>query len=210
MVKVLCTHESHRYLGHVLSLSPEYRYQHELQNRLWQVWFAFHDHKHKFLGHDVLVQLRLKLFDTYASSTIVFDLSTPPVLQFQFNELDLLQYIILRHIVGWRRTTNEPWNDTTRRMNQRPTQEIINITVDIDPWYSQKINGTTFRIYSTDTLYSGQENYWRLISHIIMIHLQLFIHIGILDAHIYDGTIVSENSVVVDSQISLIYTDLKS
>ena len=39
-----------------------------------------------------------------------------------YSKLDIVQWNILRHIIGWRRTDGDDWKDTMKRLNDRLEQ----------------------------------------------------------------------------------------
>lgn len=118
-VRVLHDHESHRYLGRLLSLSPSNRVQIELQNRKNHAWASFHKHKKIILNTHVSLAKRLQFFDMCVSPSMMFALISLPLTRAQIDTLDVLQRKMLRRIVGWRRVEGEPWDDTMRRMRHR-------------------------------------------------------------------------------------------
>ena len=118
-VRILQVDSYHRYLGRLLSLSYEKRTFTEFDHRKKQAWKVFYKHKKVLFNAHVSLRRRLYFFDVCVTPVILFSLSVLPVSKSKIKELDRLQRKMLRRIIGWRRTPNEDWHDTMKRMNDR-------------------------------------------------------------------------------------------
>ena len=63
LVEILHPQQSHKYLGRLISMSPELRGTIEFNHRKQQAWAAFHKHKHILLNQNISVKKRLKFFE---------------------------------------------------------------------------------------------------------------------------------------------------
>ena len=71
------------------------------------------------LNKKVPVKLRLRLFDTVVTPTVIYSLSTTPLTTAQLAKLDAVQRKMLRRIIGWIRFDDEEWETTGQRMKAR-------------------------------------------------------------------------------------------
>lgn len=80
----------------------------------------------------VSIQLRLKLFDTVVSPTILYGLATLPLSASLLEDLEIVQREMLRKIVGWVRIGDESWETTMSRMKDRVHRALLQRPVI--PW----------------------------------------------------------------------------
>ena len=118
-VEVIKSGSSHKYLGKSLPGDLSRRGQRNLDHRLSCAWFRFHELQHTLCNRKIPVHLRLKLFDSVVSPTVLYSLSTTPLTATQCERLDGVQRKMLRRIVGWVRIDDEGWDVTGHRMKQR-------------------------------------------------------------------------------------------
>eukprot|EP00929_Paragymnodinium_shiwhaense_P046346 TRINITY_DN23593_c0_g1_i6.p1 TRINITY_DN23593_c0_g1~~TRINITY_DN23593_c0_g1_i6.p1 ORF type:complete len:196 (+),score=11.73 TRINITY_DN23593_c0_g1_i6:290-877(+) len=118
-VELVRSGSSHKYLGKVLPGDLSNRGQRNFNHRLSCAWLRFHQLQTALLNRKIPVHLRIKLFDSVVSPTVLYSLSTTPLTQTQLAKLDAVQRKMLRRIVGWVREDDEAWNATGSRMKKR-------------------------------------------------------------------------------------------
>ena len=119
MINVLSSMESHKYLGRLITLNPAMRVTVELKNRINAGWHKFHEHRQWLCNHHVHIGLRLRLFDAVVTPSILFGGAVLPLSENDLKRLNIVQRRMLRSMIGWRRFTDEPWEETMRRMKRR-------------------------------------------------------------------------------------------
>ena len=119
LVTVLGNNETHRYLGRLLCGDLSDRAATEIKNRLQNSWYKFSQHSRTLTNRNISIKLRLKLFDSVITPSILFGLAALPVTQAYLDKVDATQRKMMRQIVGWVRNPGEPWNITMQRMNDR-------------------------------------------------------------------------------------------
>ena len=75
MVEIIQEHSHHKYLGKYLSGETAFRGNIEVNHRIQCAWFKFGQHRDVLCNKNVSIQLRLKLFDTTVTPTILFGLA---------------------------------------------------------------------------------------------------------------------------------------
>ena len=115
-VEVLHKNGSHKYLGKMLNGDLRQRSSRNLSHRLQCGWLKFHNLQPTLLNRKIPVHLRLKLFDTCVSPTVVYSLSSTALTQSQLHKLDATQRIMMRRIIGWQHFDEETWEQTGHRM----------------------------------------------------------------------------------------------
>ena len=91
---------NHKYLGKKLSGDPRKRAMVDIQHRSQIAWMKFNEHRDTLLNRHVSLRLRLKLFDSVITPTIVFGLMTCPLTSHQLQKLEVVRNRMLRSIVG--------------------------------------------------------------------------------------------------------------
>ena len=119
MVAILHGEMTHKYLGRKFPGNLNSRTEVEFMYRIQCAWGKFHQHKMILLNKHVSLRLGLKLFHATVSPTAMFGLASLPLTQRFLHKLDVVQWRMLRSIVGWVRIPDEPSENTMRRMNQR-------------------------------------------------------------------------------------------
>ena len=79
MLQVLGKDESHRYLGRMLNLDTEKRVEIEFRNRVQVCLMKFQKQRYISINPDIPIRLRMKLFDTICSPTILFGFAVLPL-----------------------------------------------------------------------------------------------------------------------------------
>ena len=108
------------------------RGQCNLEHRISLSWMKFQNLSQVLTNQNVPVHLRLRLFDSIVSPTLMYSLATSPLTSGQLERLDATQRRMLRRIVGWVRLEDEAWERTGSRMKQR-LQAALN-KCPVKPW----------------------------------------------------------------------------
>ena len=99
LVKVLRPDDHHRYLGRHICMSPNERLMIEFRYRKQQAWPAFHKHKRTLLESKMSLRSRLRYFDAFVVSAMLFALSVFPVTMKMLTGMATLQRKMMRRIV---------------------------------------------------------------------------------------------------------------
>ena len=67
----------------------------------------------------VSIKLRLKLFESVVSSTLLYGLETAPLTQSLLSRIDVVQRVMLRRIIGWVCYNDDTWEERGRRMAEK-------------------------------------------------------------------------------------------
>ena len=103
-----------------------------MNHRLSCGWFKHHSVQHPSLNRKIPTHLRLKLFDSVVSSTVLYSLASTPLTATQKQKLDTTQRKMLRRIVGWVRHSEEDWHSTGARMKAKMDAAMAHLPVK--PW----------------------------------------------------------------------------
>ena len=122
--------DQHPYFGRLLCGNLRERAAVEYSHRIRVAWHEFHLHRQRLLNKHVSLKNRLKLFQAVVTPAVLYGLSTLPLFDKQFADLDVVQRGMLRSIVGWRRVDSEEWVVTMRRMNSRVFYATPNTQLD--------------------------------------------------------------------------------
>jgi len=106
-------------LGRRLCGNLRQRSQTEFENRIKAAWAKFHKHRTTLMNKNVASHLRLKLFQSAVSPTVLFGLSSLPLTRAQLDQLDAVQRRMLRSVVGWAPLIGQDWESAMRRTNAR-------------------------------------------------------------------------------------------
>ena len=98
-----------KYSGKKLSGDPRQRAMVDLKHRSQIPWMKFDEHKDTLLNRHVSVRLRLTLFDSVITPTILFGLLTSPSTSSQLQTLEVVRNRMLRSIVGWVPLVDHDW-----------------------------------------------------------------------------------------------------
>ena len=91
----------------------------EVQHRIKIAWMTFGRHSKTFCYKNISIKLRLKLFDSVVSPSLLFGLAVLPLRVSCIEKLNVVQRKMMRKNVGWVRISEEPWGNTMRRMALR-------------------------------------------------------------------------------------------
>ena len=79
MVEIIQASESHKYLGRFLSGEVVFREKTEVNHRIQCAWYKFSQHSSTLCNRNISIKLRLKLFDSVITPTILFGLAILPL-----------------------------------------------------------------------------------------------------------------------------------
>ena len=91
----------------------------EVQHRIKVAWMKFGQHSKTLCNKNISIKLRLRLFDSTVSPSLLFGLAVLPLQALCMEKLNIVQRKMMRKIVGWVRLPEEPWENTMRRMSAR-------------------------------------------------------------------------------------------
>ena len=130
-VEVIKTGSSHKYLGKSLPGDLASRGQRNLDHRLACAWMRFHEMGHTLMNHKIPVNLRLRLFNSVVSPTVLYSLSTTPLTSSQLERLDGVQRKMMRRIVGWVRHDEKDRHDAGHRTTEKLNNACDNARVAV-------------------------------------------------------------------------------
>ena len=90
-----------------------------LEHRLSCGWLKFNTLAPTLLNRKIDLKLRLRLFHSCVSPSVLYSLATTPLTSAQVEKLNATQRIMLRKIVGWVRWDEESWHEIGHRMKKR-------------------------------------------------------------------------------------------
>ena len=108
LVAIVQDADSHRYLGRSIPGDLFNRAAIEIKHRLQAAWYKFSQHSKTLTNRNTSVKLRLNLFDSVVTPTILFGLIALPLYQTYIDKINVAQRKMLRNIVGWVRLIDEP------------------------------------------------------------------------------------------------------
>ena len=136
LVEVLDGQVSHKYLGRQIPGDVRSRNNVEVAHRIKCAWARFSQHRDAALtDKNIGLRSRLRLFAAVVSPCVLFGLAACALTGVQVESLDTVQRRMLRLIVGWVRTGEEPWADTMRRMRDRVARAMH--IFPVEPWSTQ-------------------------------------------------------------------------
>ena len=111
----------------------------DIQHRSQIAWMKFNEHRDTLLNRHVSLRLRLKLFDSVITPTIVLGLLTCPLTSNQLQKLEVVRNRMLRSIVGWAPLVDNDWHALMQKMNKNleNAQQIYNVR----PWTERLLVG---------------------------------------------------------------------
>ena len=91
-----------------------------VDHRLACAWMKYRSLQHALEDKYVSIKLRLKLFESVVSSTLLYGLETAPLTQSLLNRIDVVQRVMLRRMIGWVCYNGEDsWEERGRRMAEK-------------------------------------------------------------------------------------------
>ena len=112
--------DKHKYLGRSFTGNTHRRGEEDLEYRIQCAWAKFHQFNHILTDKATPTTLRLKLFQSLISPTILYSLETCAFSMKMEERLDIIQRKMLRKIIGWPYyyTTNS-WEEAGHQMKLR-------------------------------------------------------------------------------------------
>ena len=110
---------THKYLGRKCPGDLQTRAQVALISRLQMAWSKYAQLKPSLTNRHVNLRVRLRLFDTVVSPTVLYGLETTPLTSKHYYRLDVTMRKMLRNIVGWVHESSETCEEVGRRMKSR-------------------------------------------------------------------------------------------
>ena len=139
MIETLHGAETHAYLGGLLGENVTNQNAVEPTHHIRVAWERFCVHRQTLQNKHVSIRNRMGLFGIVVSPAVLYRFSSMALTGKQLLDLDRVQRRMLRSIVGWRRSADEEWSDTMRRiaMHQHFVPTGHNISNDINSYWCQ-------------------------------------------------------------------------
>ena len=125
MVEVLGANGKHRFLERYLCGNLDNRVPIEVQHRIQVAWMKFGQHSKTLCNKNISIKLRMRLFDSVVSPSLLFGLAILPLQASCVEKLNVVQRKMMRKVVGWVRIPDEPWEQTMRRMGTRVNNAVV-------------------------------------------------------------------------------------
>ncbi|CAK0811480.1 unnamed protein product [Prorocentrum cordatum] len=119
MVEVVKHAGKHEYLGRLLSGDLRMRGKCNLEHRMKCAWLKYHQLADAMQKRHIPIALRLRLFDSMVTPSVLCSLNTAPLTQKDLDELGAPQRKVSRRVVGWVRLEEEARQLTGHRMKRR-------------------------------------------------------------------------------------------
>ncbi|CAK0905169.1 unnamed protein product [Prorocentrum cordatum] len=117
MVEVVKHAGTHKYFGRLLSGDLRMRGKCNLEHRMKCAWLEDNQFADAMQNRNIPITLRLRLFDSLETPSVLHSLTTSPLTQKDLDKLDALQMKLLRRIVGWV-LLEEAWQLTGHRIKR--------------------------------------------------------------------------------------------
>ena len=118
-MEVLRGDASHKYLGKKICGDLHERAATDVNARIAASWAKWAQHRQTLVNQNISLKLRLRLFASVISPTATYGLHCATLSRAQGQKLDTTMRKMLRTVVGWRRSSDEEWAQTMRRMRVR-------------------------------------------------------------------------------------------
>ena len=118
MIEMIRANQCHKYLGTSLQGDLRYRAKSNIAYRTKCAWSKFHLFYSSLTSKHVPTSLRLRLFNSVITPTILYGLTTCPLTKHDYDQLAVLQRKMLRQIIGWTKLPDDEWDDVYRRIRQ--------------------------------------------------------------------------------------------
>ena len=123
-IKVMGSDDKHKYLGREFPGDPHRRGLVALEYRIQCAWSKFRTFEYILTDKHVPMSLRLKLFDTMVTPTILYSLDTCPFTATLENRLDVIQRKMLRKMMGWIQCSEMTWQEIGHQRKIRLEQHL--------------------------------------------------------------------------------------
>ena len=137
-IEIVSKHGKHKYLGRCFTGDLRTRSKAAIDYRISCAWMKFRQLQHTLLDKFVDIKLRLKLFESVISPTLLYSLDTCPLTVLQNERLDVVQRVMLRRIIGWINYSGMTWEESGSVM-ERNMQKCLEI-FPIPTWSEQLIH----------------------------------------------------------------------
>ena len=121
--------QNQKYLGKQLSGDLQKRAMVDLQHRSHIAWMRFDEQRDTLLNRHASLRLRLKLFDSVITPTILFGLLTCPLASNQLQKLEVVGNGMLGSIVGWAPLADNDWHALMQKMHRK-----LENALNVRPW----------------------------------------------------------------------------
>ena len=144
-VELLAAGRVHKYLGRAFSGNLRHRGQAAADHRISCAWCKFRSLEKTLTDKRVNIKLRLRLFSSAVTPSLVYSLDTTPLTNTQLQRFDVVQNKMLRKMVGWLVLGDEAWDVIGHRMKMR--LEAALLCHPVRPW-SEEINTSKQKLLS--------------------------------------------------------------
>ena len=124
-----------KYLGRAFSGNLRNRGQAAVDHRISCAWCKFRTLHRSLVDKRVNVKLRLRLFASTVTPTLVYSMDTTPLTEKQLKQVDVVQNKMLRKMVGWIMHREESWEESGHRMKMR--MEAALAQYPMKPWSAE-------------------------------------------------------------------------
>ena len=87
-------------------------------------WSKFHLFHASLTNKYVNIKLRIRLFDSVVTPSVLYGLTTSPLTQEDFKRFGVAQQRRLHKIVGWAKLDDEGWDSVYRRLRERLRRQM--------------------------------------------------------------------------------------
>ena len=141
---ILGTKSRHKYLGRAFSGDLKTRGENEIDHRLACAWMKYRSLQHVFEDKYVSIKLRLKLFESVVSSTLLYGLETAPLTESLLHRIDVVQRTMLRRIIGWVCYNDDTWEERGRQMAGKLQRCLV--IYPVKTW-SEAVNARKVKVF---------------------------------------------------------------
>ena len=118
-IGIIAENDKHKYLGRYLSGVFENRSTTEINHRLQCGWYKFGRRSSTLLNKNVSIKLRLKLFDSVVSPSLLFGLHVLPFSKSNMYKIMICQRKMIWKMVGWSRRPEDSWETVMKGMKTK-------------------------------------------------------------------------------------------
>ena len=118
-VELVAASQVLKYLGRAFSGNLRNRGQAAVDHRISCAWCKFQTLQKSLVDKRVNVKLRLRLFASTVTPTLLYSMDTTPLTKKQLKQVDVVQNKMLRKMVGWVMHREESWEESGHRMKMR-------------------------------------------------------------------------------------------
>ena len=111
MIEIIRANQCHKYLGTSLQGDLRHRAKSNIAYRTKCAWSKFHTFYSSLTNKHVLSSLRLRLFNSVITPTMLYGLTTCPLTKNDYDQLAVIQRKMLKKIIGWTKLPDDEWDD---------------------------------------------------------------------------------------------------